>query len=46
MTDEWWTRLKSITLNAGAEAPQLWPDGAEEDYAAARVALLEARSSA
>jgi predicted dithiol-disulfide oxidoreductase (DUF899 family) len=45
MTDEWWTRLKSITLNAGTEAPQLWPDGADEDYAAARLALLEAEQA-
>lgn len=45
MTDEWWTRLKSITLNSGTEAPQLWPDGASEDYAGARLALLEAEQA-
>src|SRR5205807_6969132 len=45
MTDEWWARLKSITLNAGTEAPQLWPDGAGEDYAAARLELLDAEQA-
>jgi predicted dithiol-disulfide oxidoreductase (DUF899 family) len=37
-----WMQLKSITLHDEGEAPQLWPDGASDEYVAARQELLDA----
>jgi predicted dithiol-disulfide oxidoreductase (DUF899 family) len=45
MTTEWWTELKSVTLHVDGERAPLWPDGATEEYRAARRALVEAEAA-
>jgi predicted dithiol-disulfide oxidoreductase (DUF899 family) len=40
--NEWWTRLKSVTLHVESDPPPRWPDAADEEYRAARRALSEA----
>lgn len=43
MTQPWWEQLKSVTLHDDTEpAPQLWPDGASDDYIESRLALRDA----
>ncbi len=38
-----WMQLKSIALHDEADPlPQLWPDGASDDYVEARRVLVEA----
>jgi predicted dithiol-disulfide oxidoreductase (DUF899 family) len=37
-----WMELKSIALHEETDRPQLWPDGASEEYVAARLALEQA----
>jgi predicted dithiol-disulfide oxidoreductase (DUF899 family) len=43
MTSPWWEQLKSVTLHDDSQpAPQLWPEGASEEYITARLALRDA----
>lgn len=43
--DEWWTRLKSVTLHVEGERPRLFAAGATDAYRAARAALVEAEQA-
>lgn len=45
MTTEWWTELKSITLNVEGETFPMWPAGASDEYRTARLELVEAEAA-